>query len=141
MSEAYAQHLAALHEGVQAPADLIARAAREVSSSPIAAKARIVHGEANEVYRIAFESGLEVILRIARRAEGIFEKEAWAIGRCRAGPAHRQRSLGAQMVRPHRPPRGCRTRRGADLGVYGRAWGLKHSGDKAGQARLRTAGR
>jgi Ser/Thr protein kinase RdoA (MazF antagonist) len=84
MSDPYAQHLAALHAGFEAPSELIADAARQVSSSPIAAMERIVHGEANEVYRIAFGSGLEVILRIARRAEGIFEKEAWAIGRCRA---------------------------------------------------------
>jgi aminoglycoside phosphotransferase (APT) family kinase protein len=83
MSDAYAQHLAALHAGFEAPGELIASAARQVSSSPIAVRERIVHGEANEVYRIAYESGLEVILRIARRAEGIFEKEAWAIGRCR----------------------------------------------------------
>jgi Ser/Thr protein kinase RdoA (MazF antagonist) len=80
----YARHLAALHAGFEAPAELITAAARAVTHSPILAKQRIVHGEANEVYGIAFESGLEVILRIARRAEGIFEKEAWAIGRCRA---------------------------------------------------------
>ena len=84
MSDAYAQHLNALHAGFEAPGALIVRAAREVSSSPVADTARIVHGEANEVYRVTFESGLAVILRIARRAEGLFEKEAWAIGRCRA---------------------------------------------------------
>lgn len=83
MSDAYARHLAALHAGFEAPAELIAAAAREVSASPIRYKERIVHGEANEVYRITFESQLQVILRIARRAEGVFEKEAWAIGRCR----------------------------------------------------------
>jgi Ser/Thr protein kinase RdoA (MazF antagonist) len=80
----YARHLAALHAGFEAPAELIAAAARAVTHSPILAKQRIVHGEANEVYGVTFESGLDVILRIARRAEGIFEKEAWAIGRCRA---------------------------------------------------------
>jgi Ser/Thr protein kinase RdoA (MazF antagonist) len=82
--QAYARHLAALHAGFEAPAELIAAAVRAVTRSPILAKERIVHGEANEVYGVTFESGLEVILRIARRAEGIFEKEAWAIGRCRA---------------------------------------------------------
>jgi Ser/Thr protein kinase RdoA (MazF antagonist) len=84
VTDAYARHLAALHAGFQAPAALIAGAARAVTASPIRATQRIVHGEANEVYGIAFESGLEVILRIARRAPGVFEKEAWAIGRCRA---------------------------------------------------------
>ncbi|MGH6970965.1 MAG: phosphotransferase family protein [Caulobacteraceae bacterium] len=84
MAEDYAAHLAALHARFEAPADLIASAAREVTVSPIAAKERIVHGEANEVYRLAFESGPEVILRITRRdAGGLFAKEAWAIGRCR----------------------------------------------------------
>jgi aminoglycoside phosphotransferase (APT) family kinase protein len=83
MSDDYARHLAALHGGFEAPAELIAGAARQVTSSPIRSKDRIVHGEANEVYRLAFESGLQVILRLARRAEGVFEKEACAIGRCR----------------------------------------------------------
>ncbi|MFI4973416.1 MAG: phosphotransferase enzyme family protein [Caulobacterales bacterium] len=84
MTDEYARHLAALHAGFQAPAELIADAARAVTHSPILAMERIVHGEANEVYGITFESSAEVILRIARRAEGIFEKEAWAIDRCRA---------------------------------------------------------
>jgi len=84
VTDEYAQHLAALHAGFQAPAELIATAARAVTRSPIVAMERIVHGEANEVYAIRFERGPEVILRIARRAEGVFEKEAWAIGRCRA---------------------------------------------------------
>lgn len=84
MADEYARHLAVLHAGFEAPAELIAAAAREVTASPVLTRERIVHGEANEVYRIAFESGLEVILRIARRAAGLFEKEAWAIGRCRA---------------------------------------------------------
>jgi Ser/Thr protein kinase RdoA (MazF antagonist) len=80
----YADHLANLHANFAAPEVLIADAAREITASPIASRQRIVHGEANEVYRLAFGSGLEVILRIARRAPGIFEKEAWAIGLCRA---------------------------------------------------------
>jgi Ser/Thr protein kinase RdoA (MazF antagonist) len=80
----YAQHLAILHAGFEAPAELIATAARAVTRSPIRSLERIVHGEANEVYGVAFEAGPDLILRIARRAEGVFEKEAWAIGRCRA---------------------------------------------------------
>jgi Ser/Thr protein kinase RdoA (MazF antagonist) len=84
MSDTYAQHLSALHAGFEAPSEVIARAAKEVSGSPVVATARIVHGEANEVYRVSLESGVDVILRIARRGEGIFEKESWAIGRCRA---------------------------------------------------------
>ena len=84
MTDDYARHLAALHARFEAPAELIAAAARAVTPSPILAKERIVHGEANEVYAVTFESGLQVILRIARRVAGVFEKEAWAIGRCRA---------------------------------------------------------
>lgn len=84
MTSDYGRHLAALHAGFEAPAELIAAAAHAVTHSPILATERIIHGEANEVYGVTFESGLEVILRIARRAEGLFEKEAWAIGRCRA---------------------------------------------------------
>jgi len=84
MTDDHAQHLAALHAGFEAPAELIATAARAVTLSPILSTERIVHGEANEVYGITFERGPEVILRLARRAEGVFEKEAWAIGRCRA---------------------------------------------------------
>jgi len=84
VTDDYARHLAALHAGFEAPPELIAAAACALTASPILATERIVHGEANEVYGIAFESGLEVILRIARRFPGVFEKEAWAIGRCRA---------------------------------------------------------
>jgi Ser/Thr protein kinase RdoA (MazF antagonist) len=84
VTDDYARHVGALHAGFEAPAELIAAAARAVTHSPIRATERIVHGEANEVYAIAFDRGPEVILRIARRAEGLFEKEAWAIGRCRA---------------------------------------------------------
>ncbi|HEY1425591.1 MAG TPA: aminoglycoside phosphotransferase family protein [Caulobacteraceae bacterium] len=83
MSDEYAQHLAALHGRFEAPPRLIAAAARRLTASPVRAMQRIVHGEANEVYRLDFESGLQVILRIARHAEAAFEKEAWAIGRCR----------------------------------------------------------
>jgi len=84
MADAYAQHLATLHGRFEAPLSLIEAAAREVSASPIVERERIVHGEANEVYRLGFASGLEVILRIARWVERVFDKEAWAIGRCRA---------------------------------------------------------
>jgi Ser/Thr protein kinase RdoA (MazF antagonist) len=84
MTDDYQRHLATLHAGFESPAELIAAAARQVTASSISTMRRIVHGEANEVYRIGFGSGLRVILRIARRAEGVFEKEAWAIGRCRA---------------------------------------------------------
>ena len=87
MAEDYDRHLAGLHAAFAAPEEFIALAAREVTQSAIAAKTRIVHGEANEVYALTFESGLEVIVRIARRAEGKFEKEAWAIQRCRASAA------------------------------------------------------
>jgi aminoglycoside phosphotransferase (APT) family kinase protein len=84
MEKSYAEHLATLHGRFEAPPALIAAATRVVTTSPIVERERIVHGEANEVYRIAFASGLEVILRIARWVESVFEKEAWAIGRCRA---------------------------------------------------------
>jgi Ser/Thr protein kinase RdoA (MazF antagonist) len=84
VTDEYTRHLAALHAGFQVPAALIAAAARALTRSPIVAAERIVHGEANEVYGLTFESGPDLILRIARRTEGVFEKEAWAIGRCRA---------------------------------------------------------
>lgn len=84
MADDYARHLADLHARFTAPAVLVVDAARTITPSPIATKTRIVHGEANEVYALTFESGRELILRIARRAAGKFDKEAWAIGRCRA---------------------------------------------------------
>ncbi|HZC17292.1 MAG TPA: aminoglycoside phosphotransferase family protein, partial [Caulobacteraceae bacterium] len=84
MADDYDRHLAALHAGFQTPDDLIRQAARAVTASPIAAKTRIVHGEANEVYALAFESGLEAIVRIARQSLGVFDKERWAIERCLA---------------------------------------------------------
>jgi len=98
MADDYARHLQALHAGFEAPEALIAQAARAVSSRPIAERERIVHGEANEVYRVAFDGGPEVIMRIARRAPGIFEKEAWAIGRCRALGMHVPKVLSIQTL-------------------------------------------
>lgn len=84
MSDDYARHLAKLHAGFEAPGALVERAARTVTASPIRSRERIVAGEANEVYALGFESGLEVILRIARRSDEGFDKERWAIDRCRA---------------------------------------------------------
>jgi aminoglycoside phosphotransferase (APT) family kinase protein len=84
MADEYAQHLADLHARFEAPPELIAAAARDISPSAIVGRERIVHGEANEVYRLAFADGVEVILRIARHVDGVFDKEAWAIARCRA---------------------------------------------------------
>jgi aminoglycoside phosphotransferase (APT) family kinase protein len=84
MADEYDQHLAALHGRFETSDALIAEAARAVTASPIAARTRIVHGEANEVYALAFESGPDVIMRIARQVEGVFDKERWAIERCRA---------------------------------------------------------
>ncbi len=84
MTDAYAEHLAGLHASFAAPREMIVAAAREVTASPLMDTERLVHGEANEVYRLAFENGVCLILRIARRGEGRFEKEAFAIGRCRA---------------------------------------------------------
>ncbi|HEX4197531.1 MAG TPA: aminoglycoside phosphotransferase family protein [Caulobacteraceae bacterium] len=84
MANDYDRHLAALHGRFEISDALIAEAARGVTPSPIAARTRIVHGEANEVYALAFESGLEVIVRIARQVEGVFDKERWALERCLA---------------------------------------------------------
>lgn len=52
----FARPLADLHAGFTAPAVLITTAAREITRSPISARKRIVHGEANEVYAIAFDN-------------------------------------------------------------------------------------
>ena len=72
MTEAYARHLKALHARFQASDEVIRRAARAVSTRPLVAKTRIVHGEANEVYVLAYEGGLEVILHLARHANFTF---------------------------------------------------------------------
>lgn len=104
MTESYTRHLADLHAGFAAPASLIAAAAREVTASPVQALERIVHGEANEVYIVTFASGLQVILRIARRAPGVFEKEAWAIGRCRALGVAAPEVLSVQTIDADKEP-------------------------------------
>ena len=98
MTEAYARHLKALHARFQASDEVIRRAARAVSTRPLVAKTRIVHGEANEVYALAYEGGLEVILRLARHAKGLFEKERWAIDRCRALGIHAPEVLSVETL-------------------------------------------
>jgi aminoglycoside phosphotransferase (APT) family kinase protein len=98
MSDAYARHLTALHERFQVSDEVIRRAARVVSTRPLVAKTRIVHGEANEVYALTYRGGLEVILRIARRSNGLFEKERWAIDRCRALGIHAPAVLSVQTL-------------------------------------------
>jgi hypothetical protein len=54
----------------------------ELSPEPVIAKQRIIAGEANEVYDVAFADGTHVIVRISRDEDKNFEQEQWAIREC-----------------------------------------------------------
>jgi len=77
----YRRHLAGLHAKLQTPDGIILAALADVSRSPVAARRRVVEGEANEVHAFTLADGLQLIVRIARNARG-FANERWAIAAC-----------------------------------------------------------
>ena len=83
MSDPYQDYLKAFHAGLQLADGPLERALRAVSSAPVTSRTRIVAGEANEVYDVAFADGLDVIVRISRDRHKHFEQERWAIRQCR----------------------------------------------------------
>lgn len=82
MTEEYQKHLAELHAKQTVQAELLDDILGEVSSAPVLAKRRIIAGESNEVYDIAFADRLQVIVRISRHQDKSFESEQWAIRQC-----------------------------------------------------------
>jgi aminoglycoside phosphotransferase (APT) family kinase protein len=82
MTEGYTKHLAALHAAQTIPAEILNEILGEISPAPVIAKRRIIEGEANEVYAVAFADGLHVIARLSRDADKDGDQEQWAIRAC-----------------------------------------------------------
>lgn len=81
MTDAYMQYLTNLHARQTIPAEVLDDILREVSPAPVLSQQRLLMGEANEVYEVAFADGLRVIARIARD-DTAFAREQWAIREC-----------------------------------------------------------
>lgn len=81
MTDDYTQYLTNLHAKQTIPAELLNDILREVSPAPVQSQQRLIMGEANEVYDVAFDDGLQVIARISRD-DKTFAREQWAIREC-----------------------------------------------------------
>jgi aminoglycoside phosphotransferase (APT) family kinase protein len=85
MSKSYETHLAQLHAQQTIAAEVLDDILRQVSPARVLSKQRIIAGEINEVYDVAFADGLRVIVRISRgEAKNFahFDQEQWAIREC-----------------------------------------------------------
>lgn len=81
MTDEYTKHLEQLHAAQTIRAEDLNDILAEVSCERIVANRRVIAGEANEVYDVAFADGREVIVRIARDGRN-FAQEQWAIREC-----------------------------------------------------------
>jgi aminoglycoside phosphotransferase (APT) family kinase protein len=71
------------HEQWNTSEALVGEMVEKALGSPLASRERIVAGEINEVYSVVTASGQEAIVRIFHGEKGKFEKEHWALERCR----------------------------------------------------------
>lgn len=78
----YARHLTDLHSRLNISEDVLLGAVQEVTRAEITSRKRIIGGEANEVWDMAFSDNRKLIIRISRDAEKHFEQEQWAIAHC-----------------------------------------------------------
>ena len=77
------EHLAALHARWVTPVSAVEAAVRDVTTAPVAEVRRIVAGEQNEVYDVAFQRAPSLIVRISQD-EASHSREAWVIAQCLA---------------------------------------------------------
>ena len=75
----YEEYLASVHSKLATPDEVINRVVKEGSGLEVVAKAKIVAGEANEVYDITTSDEQHVILRISPHGHPDFQQEIWAI--------------------------------------------------------------
>lgn len=81
---AFKEYLHSVHAAWDLGTELLPRCIRKVTSATIAESRKLVHGEANEVYDVKTDDGIELIVRIAHREQDVFGREQWAIDRCRS---------------------------------------------------------
>ena len=79
----YQEHLQRIHSNRAVSQRTLLECLAHVSDAQVTSCQRLVEGETNEVYDIQLADGLAVILRIARSSSGVFDRERWAIERCR----------------------------------------------------------
>ena len=82
MTEGYEKHLTELHAKQTVPAEVVDDILGVFSSAPVVAKQRIIAGEINEVYDVAFADAVHVIVRISHDEDQTFEHAQWAIREC-----------------------------------------------------------
>jgi aminoglycoside phosphotransferase (APT) family kinase protein len=83
MAESYDEHVNELHSRYTIPDKVLDEILREIATRDVISKRRVIGGEANEVYDVAFSGGVQVIVRVSRDEDKNFEQERWAIAECR----------------------------------------------------------
>lgn len=78
----YQKYLVSMHANWVTPDEIIHNVVREGTGLDLAAKQRVIAGEANEVYDVTLNSGKHVILRISTSGYPNFLQEKWAISKC-----------------------------------------------------------
>lgn len=79
----YQKYLADLHSQLITSDEVIFDVIKNGLNKELVSKTRIVAGEANEVYLAQLSDDSEVIVRISRKEKTEFDKENWAIEKCR----------------------------------------------------------
>lgn len=75
----YKKYLASMHAKLVTPGEVIRSVVKEGTGMDFIAKAKIIAGEANEVYNITLTNNTHVILRISRSGSPNFLQEKWAL--------------------------------------------------------------
>lgn len=82
-SNEYNRYLKSLHSKKRTPDEIIKSFVKEGTGKDIISKRKIISGEVNEVYEINLSDKSEVVLRISPKSSNDFQKEQWAINKCK----------------------------------------------------------
>lgn len=82
MTDSYQDYLAKLHHTKKIRMEVMIDSVKQVSEAEISSYKRLIAGETNEVYEIAFANRNDMIVRISRAEDPRFDQELWAIERC-----------------------------------------------------------
>lgn len=79
----FEEYLKIIHANLITPDEIIYGAVRKATGETPVSKNRIVAGEVNEVYDTTLKNNNHVIVRISRKGKLEFEREKWAIKKCK----------------------------------------------------------
>lgn len=79
----YQKYLQQIHSRMATPEEIVNQVVFEAVGIHVKNRVRVVAGEANEVYDVELSNGDHVFVRISRSEDLVFERENWAIDRCK----------------------------------------------------------